>query len=130
MKWLQKAADADDPEAWGELGDLYRDGNGVSADYVKAHGYYLKAADRGDAYSQYRLGQMYESAMGVAQDYAAALGWYLIAARNDNDDARAAVTRLRPSMSGGDIGRAQARADAFKPQVVADGPDEAKRGGQ
>jgi TPR repeat protein len=56
--------------------------------------------------------------MGVPQDYATALMWYFIAARNGSDDAAAAVARLRASMSGGDIGRARSRADAFKPEAV------------
>ena len=54
--------------------------------------------------------------MGVPQDYVGALAWYLIAAQGGHDDAKAAAERLRKVMSGGDVGRAKSRAEAFRPQ--------------
>ena len=97
LPWLLKAA-AQEPrhplipaqpnagvvEAWGTLGDLYRDGNGgvAAPDYAAALQWYIKAAEaRGDPLAQNNIGEMYTKGRGVAVDHAAAVGWFERAAK-------------------------------------------------
>jgi TPR repeat protein len=46
-EWLQKAADAGNPDAMNALGALYANGQGVAQDYDKAREWFQKAADAG-----------------------------------------------------------------------------------
>lgn len=61
-------------------GDLYRDGKGVTQDYVQAVAWLQKAADMGNAAGQWRLGQIYRDGNGVSQDDTQAVDWFRRAA--------------------------------------------------
>lgn len=58
-----------DPVALVQLGNLYRDGNGVTKSYAKAVWYYTVAVNRGNAKGQYELGNMYCKGLGVKRSY-------------------------------------------------------------
>ena len=64
-----------DAEAQFFLGQMYRQGRGVTQDYAQAVEWYRKAAEQGYAKAQYNLGFMYSKGRGVAQDDAQALAW-------------------------------------------------------
>jgi TPR repeat protein len=57
------------------LGNMYRDGDGVSQDFVTAVKWYERAADQGHAKAQSSLGIMHLQGLGVPQDYGVALNW-------------------------------------------------------
>ena len=72
---LKPNAEAGQPWAQNNLGNLYSSGHGVAADPVQAVFWYRKAADQGDAGGELNLGQMYEKGAGVAKDKTAAASW-------------------------------------------------------
>ena len=53
-----------------QLGNKYREGNGVEQDYEKAFQYFSKAAELGDAQSIYAVAYMHYKGLGTTQDYA------------------------------------------------------------
>ena len=61
------------------LGDMYRDGDGVPKDDAEAVRWYRLAAEQGHARAAYNLGLMYETGEGVPQDYVRAHMWYKLA---------------------------------------------------
>lgn len=61
-----------EPEVYFLLGEMYRRGQGVSQDPVKAISWYEKAAHRGHAAAFYALTEIYDEGEGVKQDYARA----------------------------------------------------------
>ncbi len=50
------------------LGNMYRDGLGVTQDYAEAVKWYRKAAEQGDAGAQCSLGVLFENGPGVTLD--------------------------------------------------------------
>ena len=68
-------AEKGDAEAQGNLGWMYRDGEGVPQDYVEAAKWYRKAAEEGDAEAQSNLGWMYFFGYGVPRDKIEAAKW-------------------------------------------------------
>ena len=73
-------AEQGDVEAQLELGNLYREGNGVSKDFKKAVEWYRKSAGQGYDVAQNALGFRYFSGTGVPKDIPEALKWFLKAA--------------------------------------------------
>jgi hypothetical protein len=71
--------------AQSNLGNLYRAGDGVPEDQLKAVYWYRKAADQGDASGQNELGYAYLSGEGVQTDYLLAAHWLRLSA--DQGDA-------------------------------------------
>ena len=65
-----------DPVALVQLGNLYRDGNGVTKSYAKAVWYYTVAVNRLNAKGQYELGNMYCKGLGVKRSYEKAFDLY------------------------------------------------------
>ena len=63
-----QAADQGHAESQTELGNMYRDGQGVAQDHAEAVRWYRKAVDQGNAAGQSKLGFMYYNGHGVAQD--------------------------------------------------------------
>ena len=76
----QEKAEQGDANAQFMLGNMYRQGKGVSQDYKQAVSWYRKAADQGLAKAQLMLGVMYYEGRGVTQDYKQAVSWYRKAA--------------------------------------------------
>jgi TPR repeat protein len=84
IKWYKKAAEQDNATAQNNIGQLYKDGLGVSQDYAEAMKWLLKAAAQGEDRAQFSMGEMYEQGLGVAQDHAKAFSFYLKAAQGKN----------------------------------------------
>lgn len=63
------------------LGESYRNGNGVPQDYTEAAKWHRMAAERGMKESQYFLGWFYGTGKGVPQNNTEAAKWYLMAAK-------------------------------------------------
>lgn len=61
--------------AQNNLGQMYKNGQGVTQDYAEAMKWYLKAAEQGDAEAQRSSGSMYAQGLSIKQDYAEALNW-------------------------------------------------------
>ncbi|MHB8203877.1 MAG: tetratricopeptide repeat protein [Desulfomonilaceae bacterium] len=73
MRW----ADDNDPEALCEIGNKYRDGDGVAQDDKEAIKWFRLAADQGYSEAQFMLGIMYEQS--DESDIAEAIKWYRLA---------------------------------------------------
>jgi hypothetical protein len=73
--WLQ-AAEAGDPEAQTNVGEIYERGLGVEPDYAAAAMWYQKAADKNYARALFNLGTLYEQGLGVPKDGLKALNLY------------------------------------------------------
>ena len=83
LRYLTRAAGADDAEAQSALGSMYAKGLGVTRDYVQAEHWYRKAADQGDVDAMVRLGTMYYSGVeeyGIRKDFNKAFHYYSSAA--------------------------------------------------
>jgi TPR repeat protein len=70
------------------LGTLYRKGEGVATDPMKAVSWYRVAADRGDAYARNTLGEMFLTGGAPRRDYGLALMYFRQAARQGLDQAK------------------------------------------
>ena len=92
IEQLRKAAEQGDTLAQRELGDRYRNGEGVPEDYREAMKWYRKAAEQGDPVIQVTLGDFYRYpalyGLGVPQDYREAVKWYRKAAEQGNISAQ------------------------------------------
>lgn len=62
------------------LGAAYKNGNGVSQDYVEAEKWYMKAALQEDPIAQYSIGIIYDYGYGVTKNQSEAVKWYRKAA--------------------------------------------------
>ena len=69
------------------LAQLYKEGQVVEADHVKAYRYFKRAYELGDIDSAFYLGYMTANGQGVRKDYYEAAKWYKIGA--DKKDASA-----------------------------------------
>jgi serine/threonine protein kinase len=81
---LQKAAAAGSPRAMVDLGELYRDGDGVTKDENEAAHWFRRAADTGNAVGMVFLGVMYQNGAGVEKDDSEAVKWFQKAADRGN----------------------------------------------
>jgi hypothetical protein len=70
------------------LGDMYREGEGVAEDDKEAVKWYRKAAEQGHAQAQNNLGDMYANGEGVPMDSKEAVKWYRKAAEQGFDIAQ------------------------------------------
>ena len=80
FKEWKELAEKGDAVAQSNLGQLYRDGEGVARDDALAAEWFRKAAEQGDAAAQNDLGSLYSAGRGVRKDDAEALRWYRKAA--------------------------------------------------
>lgn len=62
--------------AMNDIGNWYRDGNGVEQDYAKALECYEKALDLNYPPAMTNFAELYDNGNGVEQDYEKALEWY------------------------------------------------------
>lgn len=74
---FKKAAKLNCHEAYAEIGDAYRYGNGVEQDEIQARKWYRKGADVGEIAAVLRLAECYKDGIGGKQDYAKAMDEYL-----------------------------------------------------
>jgi hypothetical protein len=70
------AAEAGDPEAQTNVGEIFERGLGDAPNYPAAAHWYQQAAEQGYGRAQFNLGTLYEQGLGVEQDVLIALNWY------------------------------------------------------
>jgi len=87
---LLPLAQAGNRQAQALVGEMYQQGNGVTANEVEAAAWLTKAADQGDVPSALALGQFWEQ----RSDYARALQWYEKAASADDENAAEHLAEL------------------------------------
>ena len=87
-------AERGNTDAQYNLGQMYRQGEGVPQDDAEAVRWYRLAAEKGDADAQYNLGQMYRQGIGVPQDAAEAVKWYRLAAKQGYANAQAKLKAM------------------------------------
>ena len=97
--WYRKAADQGHAAAQSNLGNMYKQGRGVSQSDKEAAVCYRKAADQGNAEAQYNLGAIYLEGQGVPKNIAKALSWFRKAAAQGLPDAAERVTELEAMQS-------------------------------
>lgn len=78
-EWSETAEEGDARAQYG-LGIMYRNGDGVEEDAVKAAEWLIKSADQGFAGAQFNLGVMYQKGAGVERDDTIAAKFYEAAA--------------------------------------------------
>lgn len=76
----RRLAEQGDALAQFDLGQTYREGQGVKQNYAEAVMWYQKSAEQGHTNAQYNLGLIYANGQGVKQDKAEAVKWYQKAA--------------------------------------------------
>lgn len=89
----RKAARAGSAEAAYELGEAYRDGEGVSPDLDEAADWFNESARLGSPRGQYLLGQAYAEGRGVERDPERAARWFARAAEQGHAPAQYALGR-------------------------------------
>ena len=78
----KSARRSDDPIVQCKLGDCYQYGLGVTQDYNKAFGWYLKSANNGNAEGQNKLGYCYIKGFGTDKNSRKAFELFLKSANN------------------------------------------------
>ena len=91
---VRRQAQDGDSAAQVALGQMYREGNGVSQDYREALVWFRRAAAQGDAEAQYHIGKMYRGGEGVQRDFKMAVGWYEKAALQGHPMAQVNLGRM------------------------------------
>jgi TPR repeat protein len=94
LRLLRPLAEAGDPVAQKNLGDLYDHGWGVPQDQSEGVKWYRKAAEQGYADAQFELGVSYEIGRGVPKDYSETAKWLLRAAEQGQGDAQGSLGEL------------------------------------
>lgn len=84
---LMEKAESNDIEALVELGRMYREGDGVEADPIKAVGFLSKATELGDAGAASSLGYMFLTGEGIPADRCSAERYLSMSAELGNQVA-------------------------------------------
>lgn len=92
--WFELAAAKEYGRAMLNLGNLYRDGRGVSADGALALDWYEKAARAGIVDAMVDAGLIYENGVTIPQDTRQAFCWYEAAARAGSARGMVATGRV------------------------------------
>lgn len=100
LLWIEKAAKQGYEYANNYAGWMHQNGKGCEIDLAKACEYYRFAADKGLDIAQFNLAIMYERGRGVDVDVDEAIRWYRLAARQMDQDAIDALTRLGVDIHG------------------------------
>ncbi len=93
-EWFAKAHEAGHKAAANRLGELYRDGAGVSQKPDKARTFFQQAAEQGDANAMYNLAAMQNDGLGGPRDTDKALKWYARAADEGHEKASEVIGSL------------------------------------
>lgn len=88
---LMRKAEAGDPIAQNQLGDLYYFGRGIPQDYNKASSWFLKSANQGNAEAQYNIGYCYLNGQGVDKNIDRGVAWYRQSANQNYSVAQNAL---------------------------------------
>ena len=108
---LRARAEQGDAVAQNNLGNMYRNGNGVPQDAAEAVRLYRLAAEQGDASAMTNLGAMYSQGRGVVQDYVQSHMWRNLAASRQTGEDRELSVKARDAvasfMTADDLSEAQ-----------------------
>jgi hypothetical protein len=100
--WYEKAAALDYAEAMRNLGNLYREGRGVSPDSALALQWYERAVRAGFVDAMVDTGWMYEKGLSVAPNAKQAMCWYEAAADAGSARGKAAIGQVDDNAKPGD----------------------------
>ena len=76
LKVWMPSAEAGDPEAQTNVGEIYERGLNGEPNYKVAAFWYEKAAKQGNSRAQFNLGTLYEQGLGVEKSKLESLNWY------------------------------------------------------
>ncbi len=107
VEW-RALADGGDATAQAALAGLYRFGQGVVEDHVRAAAWYRRAAAQGGATAQLNLGDMYADGAGVGRDLVQAYLWLSLAAAQGRGWAARRRDQIAALMCAAEIAAAQA----------------------
>jgi len=108
-KW-RPLAEQGNADAQLNLGQLYRQGQGLSQDYAEAIKWYLRAAEQGHVIAQNNLGYMYGTGAGVPKDNVQAHMWFIIAAASGHRGAISNRDEVAEQMTPAEIAESQTLA--------------------
>jgi len=92
--WCFENQKIHDAELWWDLGEMYREGDGVERSWEKAAYWVRKAAEQGNTNAQFRLGDFYKHGEGVDQNSEQAVYWLRKAAEQGNADAQFSLSEM------------------------------------
>lgn len=102
------------------LGEMHREGLGVSQSFAKAAEFYLKAAKGNHPYPQLRLGEMHRDGKGVAQDHKAAYMWFDLASSYGEQKGATERDRIAEKLSPAEINEAKKTAKDWVSKLSAE----------
>jgi uncharacterized protein len=111
-----KFAEQGDVVAQVNMGNSYRDGEGVPKDDNEAIKWFRRAAESGSASGQNNLGWMYENGRGVQSDIVEAYKWYLLGATGGSVNGPKNRDSLAKRMTPAQISEGQRRASEWQAQ--------------
>lgn len=95
LKWLNKAAEQEDPSGLEILGDSLLNGpNGIPKNIPRAYELFVKASKKGNNYADNQLGYMYRFGIHVPQNHNEALRYFQLAANKGNPPAQASLADM------------------------------------
>jgi len=112
-KEFRTSAEQGKAEAQYQLGLMYDGGVGVEENDGEALKWYRLAAEQGYAKAQYNLGMMYYFGKGAPQDRVTGYQWVILAADRGEKAAKDAMEELAKKISGEQISKAKAAAQAW-----------------
>ena len=115
-KWYRLAAEQGDAYAQCQLGNLYKNCQGVPRNYEEAAKWYKKSSEKGVVEAQFNLGSLYLNGNGVAKNYAEAFKFFNEAATDARYDE---AKYLLGKMYEDGIGVKQNNTEAIKWYVLA-----------
>ena len=101
-------ADGGDATAQAALAGLYRFGQGVPEDHVRAAAWYRRAAVQGEGGAQLNLGDMYADGLGLGRDLVQAYLWLSLAAAQGRSWAARRRDQIAALMCAAEIAAAEA----------------------
>jgi hypothetical protein len=104
-----------------KLGDLYRDGNGLAKNPIKAAFWYRKAADQGDYLGLCEVGFCYYEGIGNEVNYEQAVSWWRKAAEKGDPVSQYRLSLCYSEGTGVPKDEIEAYAYLHLPEVLAFG---------
>ncbi|MCF4164246.1 sel1 repeat family protein [Zavarzinia compransoris] len=121
MEHLLPLAEAGDPLAQFDVGAMYDNGLGVSADPVEAARWYQRAARQGDPSAMFNLGVMYEDGIGVGRDPVQAYVYFALAVEQGPPYAQRNRDKVKAGLSADELARGEDMVRNFNPVPETDG---------
>jgi localization factor PodJL len=118
-RWTVRAAANGDARGMHNLALDYYEGIGGPQSATVAAEWFQRAAELGVRDSQWNLARFFEAGIGVQRDLGSAYRWYLIAGRAGDSAAQARADSLKDKLTADQRGRAEALAQAFRPDPPA-----------